>query len=352
MTRLRLQALHKRFANDSVAVQSLDLEIHSGELMVLVGPSGCGKSTTLRMIAGLEAPSSGRILFDAEDVSERSPRERDIAMVFQNYALYPHMSVEKNLMFPLRMRKVAKNQARSQAHALAEKLGLESLLRRKPQELSGGQQQRVALGRALIRSPRVFLLDEPLSNLDAKTRISMRGEIKRLHQELQTTMVYVTHDQSEAMALGDRIAVMRQGVLEQLASPKDLYEQPCNCFVGSFIGSPAMSFYPAEAREGALHLAGRTLPGITPPPYPCLVGLRPHELRVQLAPQNAALSAELVQIEAHGHESFVTVRFGSEELTAVAEGSFEAKPGTPLSLEVKRRTPRYFDAASGKALAT
>ena len=349
MTVVRLEALRKQFAKDAVAVQSLDLEIESGELMVLVGPSGCGKSTTLRMIAGLESATSGRIRFDADDVTERSPRERDVAMVFQNYALYPHMSVERNLMFPLRMRKVGKSDARSKARALAAKLGLEELLHRKPRELSGGQQQRVALGRALIREPRIFLLDEPLSNLDAKTRISMRAEIKRLHRELRTTMVYVTHDQSEAMALGDRIAVLRDGVLEQLATPKELYERPRNRFVGSFIGSPAMAFYPAKRQEDALQIAGTTVAGITPPPHACVAGLRPHELRVEQEPGSAPLRGELLQIEAHGHESFVTARVGSEELTGVAPGIYEADPGSEVGFTLSGK-PRYFDAVSGEAL--
>jgi multiple sugar transport system ATP-binding protein len=351
MTRVRLESLTKRFSKDALAVDALDLQIESGELMVLVGPSGCGKSTTLRMIAGLESPTAGSILFDTEDVTDKTPRERDVAMVFQNYALYPHMTVERNLMFPLRMRKVARGECRAKAHAMAEKLGLSELLQRKPRELSGGQQQRVALGRALIREPRIFLLDEPLSNLDAKTRISMRAEIKRLHQELQTTMVYVTHDQSEAMALGDRIAVLRRGLLEQLATPKELYERPRNRFVGSFIGSPAMEFHPAQRGQAGLALAGTELRGIAPPSRNCLVGLRPHELEVRPAPgQGATLEGQVLQVEAHGHESFVRTRVGNEEITGVAQGIFEAQTGSTVHLALRTEQPRYFDAESGAAL--
>ena len=241
MSELELRNLTKRFGNSVVAVNNLNIHIADGELVVLVGPSGCGKSTSLRMVAGLEEVTEGEIAIDGQVVNNLTPRERDIAMVFQTYALYPHMTVEKNMGFPLRMAKVEAAEKTKRVQAAAEILDITDLLDRYPRQLSGGQRQRVAMGRAIVREPRVFLMDEPLSNLDAKLRVQMRGEISRLQYELGTTMMYVTHDQVEAMTIGDRVAVMRDGVLQQLAAPDMLYASPANVFVAGFIGSPPMN---------------------------------------------------------------------------------------------------------------
>lgn len=241
----------KKFDDGTIAVDNLNLTINEGEFVVLVGPSGCGKSTSLRMVAGLEEISSGEITINGEVVNDLTPRERDIAMVFQSYALYPHMTVEKNMGFPLRMAKIAAAENRERVHRAAEILDITNLLGRFPRDLSGGQRQRVAMGRAIVRSPRVFLMDEPLSNLDAKLRVQMRGEISHLQRELKTTTLYVTHDQVEAMTLGDRVAVMYDGVLQQLDAPGVLYAQPQTVFVAGFIGSPPMNLCQARIEQGA-----------------------------------------------------------------------------------------------------
>lgn len=250
MSELELKSLTKRFDNGTVAVDNLDIHIADGELVVLVGPSGCGKSTSLRMVAGLEEVTDGEIVIDGAVVNHLTPRERDIAMVFQTYALYPHMTVEQNMGFPLRMAKVDTAEKAKRVHAAAEILDITNLLDRHPRQLSGGQRQRVAMGRAIVREPRVFLMDEPLSNLDAKLRVQMRGEISRLQYDLGTTMMYVTHDQVEAMTIGDRVAVMRGGLLQQLAAPDILYASPANAFVAGFIGSPPMNLCRARLDRG------------------------------------------------------------------------------------------------------
>ncbi|MEM3926156.1 MAG: ABC transporter ATP-binding protein [Desulfurococcaceae archaeon] len=245
MTRIYLDHVTKIFGKPPkqvIAVNDVELEIKDREFMVLLGPSGCGKTTTLRLIAGLERPSRGKVLFDDEDVTHLTPRERDVAMVFQSYAVYPHMKVFDNIAFPLKLRKLPKDEIRKKVKEIAEKLQIDHLLERYPGELSGGQLQRVALARALVRNPRVFLLDEPLSNLDAKIRVETRGFIKRLQKDIGVTTVYVTHDQSEAMVLADRIAVLNQGILQQVGTPSELYESPANMFVGGFIGTPPMNF--------------------------------------------------------------------------------------------------------------
>ena len=243
MADVRLRNVNKTYAGDVRAVSDANLDIRDGELMVLVGPSGCGKSTTLRMIAGLEDISSGDVFIGDQRVNDLEPGDRDIAMVFQNYALYPHMSVRQNMSFGLRMRNTPRPEIEHRVAEAAKILSIEPLLDRRPRELSGGQRQRVALGRAIVRQPNVFLFDEPLSNLDAKLRVQMRTEIARLHNRLNTTMVYVTHDQVEAMTLGDRIVIMNQGVIQQIDTPLNIYNRPANRFVAGFIGSPAMNFF-------------------------------------------------------------------------------------------------------------
>jgi multiple sugar transport system ATP-binding protein len=280
MSGISLDAVTKVYPNGVKAVDAVDLEISEGEFVVLVGPSGCGKSTLLRMIAGLEAVSDGSIGIGGEDVTERPPQKRDIAMVFQNYALYPHMTVRENLAYGLRLRKLPKEEWKRRVQETAVTLGLEELLDRKPSALSGGQRQRVAMGRAIVREPKAFLMDEPLSNLDAKLRVSMRAELAKLHERLGVTTVYVTHDQVEAMTLGQRVAVLRDGVLQQVDTPQRLFHRPQNLFVAAFIGSPSMNLIEADVADGRVSFAdfSFTLPESSPAAAHrgrLIVGLRP-----------------------------------------------------------------------------
>ncbi|HYU93282.1 MAG TPA: sn-glycerol-3-phosphate ABC transporter ATP-binding protein UgpC [Actinomycetota bacterium] len=256
MAGIVLEGVSKVFASDVVAVDDLSLEIGDGEFMVLVGPSGCGKSTILRILAGLEEVTAGEVYIDGRQVTDLQPKQRDVAMVFQNYALYPHMSVEQNLGFGLKLRKTPKDEIKRRVADAAKILGLEPLLARKPVALSGGQRQRVAMGRAMVREPKAFLMDEPLSNLDAKLRVQMRAQLAKLHDTLKTTTVYVTHDQVEAMTLGERVAVMRDGVLQQVDTPQNLYGNPSNLFVAAFIGSPPMNLVEAKVTDGRVAFAG------------------------------------------------------------------------------------------------
>jgi multiple sugar transport system ATP-binding protein len=260
MAEILLDHVAKVFGNSVIAVNDVSLEIGDGEFMVLVGPSGCGKSTILRILAGLEDVTTGELYIGGRQVTDLPPKARDIAMVFQNYALYPHMDVEQNLGFGLRLSKTPKDELRRRVEDAAKILGLDPLMKRKPAELSGGQRQRVAIGRAMVREPQAFLMDEPLSNLDAKLRVQMRAELQRLHERLGTTTVYVTHDQVEAMTLGQRVAVLRDGILQQVDSPQDLYRRPANLFVAAFIGSPPMNLVEATVAEGNLMFAGFRLP--------------------------------------------------------------------------------------------
>ncbi len=260
MARIVLDGVTKVFGSDVVAVNDMSLEIGDGEFMVLVGPSGCGKSTILRILAGLEEVTAGEVFIDDRQVTDLPPKDRDVAMVFQNYALYPHMSVEQNLGFGLKLRKMSKEEIRTRVADAAKTLGLEPLMNRKPAALSGGQRQRVAMGRAMVREPVAFLMDEPLSNLDAKLRVQMRAELARLHDRLKTTTVYVTHDQVEAMTLGERVAVLREGMLQQVDTPQNLYNRPTNLFVAAFIGSPPMNLVEAKVGTGTVSFGGFELP--------------------------------------------------------------------------------------------
>ncbi|HEY3144453.1 MAG TPA: sn-glycerol-3-phosphate ABC transporter ATP-binding protein UgpC [Acidimicrobiales bacterium] len=264
MARIVLEEVSKVFGSDIVAVDNVSLEIASGEFMVLVGPSGCGKSTILRLIAGLEDVTSGEIYVDDEMVTDLRPKGRDVAMVFQNYALYPHMTVEQNIGFGLRLRHTPKTEMRARVHEVAKVLGMTKLLQRRPFELSGGQRQRVAMGRAMVRNPRAFLMDEPLSNLDAKLRVQMRSELARLHSRLGTTTVFVTHDQVEAMTLGQRVAVLKDGTLQQVDTPQRLYREPANLFVAAFMGSPPMNLVEASVADGVLSFGQFSLPAALP----------------------------------------------------------------------------------------
>src|SRR2546421_5629363 len=323
MARVLLKTLNKKY-DDVHAVKDVNLEIHDREFVVLVGPSGCGKTTTLRMVAGLEEISSGEIRIDEQRINELAPMYRDIAMVFQNYALYPHMSVYDNRAFGLRMRKFATEEIERRVCQAAEILGIQALLERRPRQLSGGQRQRVALGRAIVRNPRVFLFDEPLSNLDAALRVQMRVELKRLHDRLETTAIYVTHDQVEAMTLGDRVVVMKDGLVQQVGEPLALYERPANRFVAGFIGSPAMNFMSVtlEWTEQALwaHAPGMR---IRVPParqqalerftgQRVLLGVRPEALRPAIGADTADYSFESVVevVEPLGSEILLNVRVG------------------------------------------
>jgi ABC-type sugar transport system ATPase subunit len=328
----------KRFG-EVEAVRDLTLEVADGELMVLVGPSGSGKTTALRMLAGLEAVSEGEVRIGGRVVNRVAPGERDVAMVFQDYALYPQMTVRDNLAFGLRRRRTPKDEVRRRVQRAAAALELEELLSRRPRELSGGQQQRVALGRALVRDPQAFLMDEPLSNLDAKLRVQTRGEIKRLQQEIGTTTVYVTHDQVEAMTMGDRIAVMQRGRLEQVGTPEELYERPINRFVAGFIGSPAMAF----ADPGAFALDGLP-PGV-------VVGVRPEFARPWADGLLGPLDGTVEWVEALGRETFVGVRTGGALLVAEVEGRARVQPGETFRLGLVREGLRFFDPETGAALA-
>jgi ABC-type sugar transport system ATPase subunit len=345
------EAVTKRFGAVE-AVRELSLEIADGEFMVFVGPSGSGKTTALRMLAGLEAVSDGRILIGEREVNRVSPRDRDIAMVFQDYALYPQMTVRDNLSFGLRRRKASKGEIESRVSRAAAALELDELLDRKPRELSGGQQQRVALGRALVRDPQVFLMDEPLSNLDAKLRVQTRGEIKRLQKEIGTTTVYVTHDQVEAMTMGDRIAVMNHGRLEQVGTPAELYDHPANRFVAGFIGSPAMSFAPVEAQDGELRGDGFALPagGRT---GTLTLGVRPEHVRAWNGDPDliGPVSGTVAYVEALGRETFLGVDTPSgTRFVVCVDGRAEEQPGDQLRFGLVPEGVRLFEDEHGSAV--
>jgi ABC-type sugar transport system ATPase subunit len=346
---------------DSVeAVRELSLDVADGEFLVLVGPSGSGKTTALRMLAGLESVTAGEIRIGERVVNRVAPRERDIAMVFQDYALYPQMTVYDNLAFGLRRRKTPKAKLDERVRRAAGALELDELLDRRPRQLSGGQQQRVALGRALVRDPQVFLMDEPLSNLDAKLRVQTRGEIKQLQQEIGTTTVYVTHDQVEAMTMGDRIAVMNRGRLEQVGTPAELYEQPANVFVAGFIGSPAMSFAAVEVeRDGdgvRLHREGLDLRVAAAPVAPggaVTLGVRPEHARPWADGSGllGPLSGRVEYIEALGRETFVGVRHDeATRLVLCVDGRSDAQPGDTVTYGLVPEGLRYFDDETGRAV--
>jgi len=335
MAPVSFQGVSKRFGAVD-AVRDLTLEVGDGEFMVLVGPSGSGKTTALRMLAGLEAVNAGEVRIGERLVNRVAPRERDVAMVFQDYALYPQMTVRDNLAFGLRRRGLARPEVDARVARAAASLELEPLLGRRPRQLSGGQQQRVALGRALVRDPQVFLMDEPLSNLDAKLRAQTRGEIRRLQQDVRTTTVYVTHDQVEAMTLGDRIGVMNGGRLEQLGTPAEVYDHPANRFVAGFIGAPAMAF----AAPGAL-------PGVSPE---AVVGVRPEFARPWQDGLLGPLEGRVEYVEALGRETFVGVRADTDTLLVVeVDGRARVQPGESFRFGLVADGLRYFDPETGVA---
>ena len=336
------------------AVHDVSLTIADGEFMVLVGPSGCGKSTTLRMIAGLETPSGGEIRIGERVVNDVPPRDRDIAMVFQNYALYPHMTARENMAFALRLRKLGDAEIERRVGDAADALDIRRLLARKPRELSGGERQRVALGRALVRQPSVFLFDEPLSNLDARLRVQMRREIARLHRQLAVTMIYVTHDQVEAMTLGDRIAVMHAGRVMQVASPSVLYDTPANTFTAGFIGSPPMNLIPGRATGDRLLVAGLDaslpLPAGPADGAEVLLGVRPEHLQIVpagVSGEGGGIPAIVEIAEPLGHEVLLGLRAGDRELVARVAPDGAPKAGDRVLARPDRGRLLLFDAATG-----
>ncbi len=358
MAIVKLRDLTKRFGDVS-AVESVNLTIDDGEFIVFVGPSGCGKSTTLRMVAGLEDSTSGSVHIGDRDVTRLQPKDRNVAMVFQNYALYAHKNVYDNLGFGLRVRGVPRQEINTRVMQAAEILGLEELLQRKPKQLSGGQKQRVALGRALVRDPDLFLLDEPLSNLDAKMRVRMREEIAKLHKATGSSMIYVTHDQIEAMTLGDRIAVMNKGRVQQVGPPLELYDRPANLFVSSFIGSPEINLFDGalvgSANTAAFESAGFSVPvraeigangerGQT-----VKAGIRPEHLKIGTEAESN-LSANIDLIEQMGAQTLLLCHIGSMRLHALVDRNDKVRIGDDIPLRVDRENVHVFDPESGKSL--
>jgi multiple sugar transport system ATP-binding protein len=377
MASIDFQHVTKRFADGTVAVDDLTLDVNEGEFLILVGPSGCGKTTALRMVAGLEEVTSGSIRIGERVVNDVEPAKRDIAMVFQNYALYPHMTVAENIGFPLRQQRLPKPTVAERVSDVARLLGVEELMERKPNALSGGQRQRVAIGRALVRRPLAFLMDEPLSNLDAKLRVQMRAELISLHRRLGVTTVYVTHDQTEAMTLGDRVVVMRGGVVQQVDAPERLYREPRNTFVAGFIGSPAMNFLEGRLAEGAVQLDGCAvrLPDALRARLgrrtgPVLVGARPEDFELADGDAPDALSAAVEITEQLGPETLVYFRVdgapavqidrpvdeedGSSDLRGTLVARFDPSSGVRAGdrprLRIKENRLQLFDRDSGVSL--
>src|SRR4051794_25381981 len=384
---ISLEQTTKVYPNGVKAIDGVTLDIRDGEFMVLVGPSGCGKSTLLRMIAGLEEVTEGRILIGSDDVTDLRPRDRDIAMVFQNYALYPHMSVADNLGFGLKLRRVPKPERQSRVDEVSATLGLTQLMERRPAFLSGGQRQRVAMGRAMVRGPTAFLMDEPLSNLDAKLRVAMRGELTRLHERLGVTTVYVTHDQVEAMTLGQRVAVMLDGVLQQCDTPQMLFHRPANLFVAAFMGSPSMNVVEAEVAEGQVRFAGLSVPLAEGSPLAgahrtVILGVRPTDLRhpeeapaglprIRVRPDvveelgglsNLLFPLEVPRVQTDATRAAIDAT-GGEDATLLADdvrarfcasidGRREVALGEEIELAVDHQYLHFFDPASGVAITT
>jgi multiple sugar transport system ATP-binding protein len=353
MAPVLIRGVRKAFGSIEV-IHGVDVTIGDGEFVVLVGPSGCGKSTLLRMIAGLENITAGEIRIGDRVVNNLPPKARDVAMVFQNYALYPHMTVADNMAFSLKLRGAPKSEITTRVNRAAEILGLVPLLDRFPRQLSGGQRQRVAMGRAIVRDPQVFLFDEPLSNLDAKLRVAMRTEIKELHQRLKTTTVYVTHDQIEAMTMADKIVVMHDGIVEQIGAPLELYDRPNNLFVAGFIGSPAMNFLKGTIRaNGRIEFegpGGARLPLTAAPSgsdgQPAIYGVRPEHFTI--ADEGAEVDIQVV--EPTGSEIQVAARIGGEEIIAVFRERYQFRPGDKIRLKPDPRFVHLFDGPTGKKL--
>lgn len=358
MAEVRLSNVEKRYANDTFAVQGINFSANDGEFVVLVGPSGCGKSTTLRMVAGLEEITGGEIEIGGARVNEKEPKDRDVAMVFQNYALYPHMTVFDNMAFPLKMRKVPKEEIARQVESAAELLSIKQHLQKKPKELSGGERQRVAVGRAIVRKPKVFLFDEPLSNLDAALRTQMRAELKRLQRRLGATMLYVTHDQIEAMTMGDRIVVMNKGLVEQFGTPSEVYNNPASVFVARFLGTPPMNVIEGEIQNGVF-VSGNLRISSSGPNGKAFLGIRPEAVDVGNTTTGATVEGKTILVEPIGSVTHVYI-----EVSQASGGTFVAsiphevgesvsqnfKLGDNIKFVIPERSVHYFDGATGKRL--
>jgi multiple sugar transport system ATP-binding protein len=348
MSGVRYEGIEKRF-EAFTALHALDLDIPDRTFLALLGPSGCGKTTALRILAGLETPTAGKVVIGDRDVTRLQPRDRDVAMVFQSYALYPHMTIAENIGYPLWIRKVDAATRAQKIGEVAAALEIDALLERHPRQLSGGQRQRVALARAIVRDPAAFLMDEPLSNLDARLRLSMRGEIKRLCHRLGATTIYVTHDQAEALTMADLVAVMRQGELQQLAPPGDVYERPANRFVALFVGNPPMNVLKAAVDERGVHVAGACLPIDSARHQQCLVsgitelGIRPEDIHLAAPGAAATLSGEVYVVEPMGNETLVDMRFGDQRLTLRAPKGFSAAIGSNLGVGFDAADACFFD---------
>jgi multiple sugar transport system ATP-binding protein len=350
---VRFEGVSKRFGQH-VALRDLTLDVAPGECLVLLGPSGCGKTTLLRLLAGLESADTGRILIGDRVVNDVPPPERDVAMVFQNYALYPHFTVFDNIAFPLRARRQPAAEIEPRVRAAARRLGLLPLLARKPAQLSGGQQQRVALARAIVRNPVVYLMDEPLSNLDAQLRVQTRTELKRLQQELGTTTLYVTHDQAEAMTMGARIALLDGGVAVQVGAPLELYRRPATRFVASFLGSPAMNLWPGEVSDGSARVRGSELEvpldGTALPGGAFTIGVRPEDVAVSAAAMAGAAPARVLVVEPMGNETIVTLESGSVRVVARGGPDLVYRSGDPAWVSLGAGRAHFFEEDSGRRL--
>ena len=345
MSSVTLKNVCKKY-DSKVVIDNINLEIKDKEFIVLVGASGCGKSTILRMIAGLEEITGGDILIGDQKVNDIPPKDRDIAFVFQSYALYPHMTVRENIAFGLKMRKVPKDEIEKKVKEAAEILNLTEYLDRKPKQLSGGQRQRVALGRAIVRNPKVFLMDEPLSNLDAKLRVQMRSEIKKLHEKLQTTFIYVTHDQTEALTMGNRIVVLDKGVIQQVAPPEEIYNNPANTFVAGFVGSPQMNFIRAEIREGHAEFAGvKVKLSELPEGKQVILGIRPEKM---VCGGDIKFSAKVDMYELLGSEKIVYFNIGESKCSAKLPPDYEIRENIDLS--IKEEDIYLFDSETGRRI--
>ncbi len=361
MGRIDVQDLRKVFSTgdgDLVAVDDLNFTIQDGEFLVLVGPSGCGKSTTLRCIAGLERPTSGEIILDGEDVTDAKPKDRNMAMVFQSYALYPHMTARENMSFGLKMTTdMPDEEIDERVREVAEMTGIEANLDQKPGELSGGQQQRVALGRAIVRDPEVFLMDEPLSNLDAKLRSEMRTELQNLQHDFGVTTIYVTHDQTEAMTMGDRIAILNDGELQQIGTPLECYHTPANEFVAGFIGSPSMNFLDVRYRDGQLvhdefsyALSPEVAETLDATGSGYVLGIRPEDIHIATGDEQNAITATVNVVEPLGDVAHVNIDIGDETYTASIDGTPNYDPGTEIQITFPEREIHLFEANSGDAV--
>ncbi len=349
MAEIQLRNVSKRWG-DFTGVESFDLTISDREFLVLLGPSGCGKTTTMRMVAGLEDVTDGEILIDGKVVNDLDPKDRDVAMVFQSYGLYPNMNVYENIRFPLKVRKVDPSAHDERVQRAASMVELNEFMHRKPAELSGGQRQRVALARAIVREPNVFLMDEPLSNLDAKLRVSTRAQIKNLSHELKVTTIYVTHDQIEAMTLADRVVVMNKGVVQQVGTPADIYDRPTNTFVAGFIGSPAMNLVDGQVADGVFNAEHISIPGLRVPNGSVTLGFRAED--AEIVPSGGEINAPVYTMELLGEATMLTFRVGDSLASVKAAKDYRAEIGDMISVSAPAQTCHIFDRQSGKVIET